>query len=91
MLYSGMDYAKETGETAAGTALIPTRFVWPYRGGSVFLCSSFTGWSAHYPMTPVEGCLTVFQTICSQVPSSWFITSGGFDDSTRAEFNSIIP
>ncbi|CAL5413163.1 unnamed protein product [Camellia sinensis] len=33
----------ETGETAAGTALIPTRFVWPYRGGSVFLCSSFTG------------------------------------------------
>ncbi|CAL5347036.1 unnamed protein product [Camellia sinensis] len=26
-----------------GTALIPTRFVWPYRGGSVFLCSSFTG------------------------------------------------
>ncbi|KAF5955823.1 hypothetical protein HYC85_008679 [Camellia sinensis] len=29
-----MDYAKETGETAAGTALIPTRFVWPYRGGS---------------------------------------------------------
>ncbi|CAL5346999.1 unnamed protein product [Camellia sinensis] len=38
-----MDYAKETGETAAGTALIPTRFVWPYRGGSVFLCSSFTG------------------------------------------------
>ncbi|GMP76697.1 hypothetical protein CsSME_00033266 [Camellia sinensis var. sinensis] len=67
MFYSGMDYAKETGETAAGTALIPTRFVWPYRGGSVFLCISFTGWSAHYPMTPVEGCLTVFQTICSQV------------------------
>ncbi|CAL5347043.1 unnamed protein product [Camellia sinensis] len=37
------DIWKETGETAAGTALIPTRFVWPYRGGSVFLCSSFTG------------------------------------------------
>ncbi|CAL5415759.1 unnamed protein product [Camellia sinensis] len=37
------DIWKETGETAAGTTLIPTRFVWPYRGGSVFLCSSFTG------------------------------------------------
>ncbi|KAI8002834.1 Sucrose nonfermenting 4-like protein [Camellia lanceoleosa] len=64
----GMDYAKETGETAAGTALIPTRFVWPYGGESVLLSGSFTGWSGHYPMTPVEGCPTVFQTICSLPP-----------------------
>ncbi|GMP45037.1 hypothetical protein CsSME_00013719 [Camellia sinensis var. sinensis] len=69
MFYSSMDYAKETGETAAGTALIPTRFVWPYRGGSVFLYCSFIGWSGHYLMTPVEGCPTVFQTICSLPPS----------------------
>ncbi|CAL5413161.1 unnamed protein product [Camellia sinensis] len=64
----GMDYAKETGETAAATALIPTRFVWPYGGESVLLSGSFTGWSGHYPMTPVEGCPTVFQTICSLPP-----------------------
>ncbi|KAF5961659.1 hypothetical protein HYC85_002868 [Camellia sinensis] len=70
MFYSGMDYAKETGETIAGTALIPTWFVWPYGGGSVFLCCIFTGWSGHYLMTPVEGCPTVFQTICS-LPSSY--------------------
>ena len=37
-----MDYAKETGG-AAGTVLIPMRFVWPYGGRSVFLCGSFTG------------------------------------------------
>lgn len=68
MFSSGMDYAKETGETPAGSALIPMRFVWPYGGESVFLCGSFTGWSGHYPMTPVEGCPTVFQTICSLPP-----------------------
>ncbi|KAF5955821.1 hypothetical protein HYC85_008677 [Camellia sinensis] len=60
MFYSGLDYAKETGEATAGTTLIPTQFVWPYGGGS---------WSDHYPMTPVEGCPTVFQTICSLPPS----------------------
>ncbi|KAI8004659.1 Acyl-CoA-binding domain-containing protein 6 [Camellia lanceoleosa] len=69
MFYLGMDYAKETSETVAGTVLIPMRFVWPYGGGSVFLCFSFIGWSGHYPMTPVEGCPTVFQTICSLPPS----------------------
>ncbi|XP_057476323.1 sucrose nonfermenting 4-like protein isoform X1 [Actinidia eriantha] len=62
-----MDYAKETGG-AAGTVLIPMRFVWPYGGRSVVLCGSFTGWSGHYPMTPVEGCPTVFQTICNLPP-----------------------
>ncbi|XP_058209242.1 sucrose nonfermenting 4-like protein isoform X1 [Rhododendron vialii] len=62
-----MDYVRETGG-AAGTLLIPTRFVWPYGGRSVHLCGSFTGWSGHYPMTPVEGCPTVFQTICNLPP-----------------------
>ncbi|GMP45036.1 hypothetical protein CsSME_00013718 [Camellia sinensis var. sinensis] len=60
MFYSGLDYAKETGETTAGTTLIPTQFVWPFGGGS---------WSGNYSMTPVEGCPTVFQTICSLPPS----------------------
>ncbi|KAK6117360.1 hypothetical protein DH2020_048878 [Rehmannia glutinosa] len=38
--------------------LIPTRFVWPYGGRVVFISGSFT----------VEGCPTVFQTICSLPP-----------------------
>ncbi|KAI7986614.1 Sucrose nonfermenting 4-like protein [Camellia lanceoleosa] len=67
MFHSGVDYGKETGETVASTTLILTRFVWPYGGGSVFLCYSFQGetqmlmWSGHYPMTPVEGCPSDFR------------------------------
>ncbi|KAL6971309.1 AMP-activated serine/threonine-protein kinase regulatory subunit [Sarracenia purpurea var. burkii] len=67
MFSPGMDYAREAGGVA-GAALIPMRFVWPYGGRSVYLCGSFTGWSGHYPMTPVEGCPTVFQTICNLPP-----------------------
>ncbi|XP_073053693.1 sucrose nonfermenting 4-like protein isoform X3 [Primulina eburnea] len=54
-----MDYANERG-----MMLIPTRFVWPYGGRDVYISGSFTGWTP-WPMTPVEGCPTVFQTICS--------------------------
>ncbi|CAH1427596.1 unnamed protein product [Lactuca virosa] len=66
MAASGMDYGREGG--GAGTILTPARFVWPYGGRSVYLSGSFTGWSEHWPMTPVEGCPTVFQTICSLPP-----------------------
>ncbi|KVH91528.1 sucrose nonfermenting 4-like protein isoform X1 [Cynara cardunculus var. scolymus] len=66
MSASGMDYGRESG--GAGTILTPARFVWPYGGRSVYLSGSFTGWSEHWPMTPVEGCPTVFQTICSLPP-----------------------
>ncbi|XP_076943979.1 sucrose nonfermenting 4-like protein [Bidens hawaiensis] len=59
-----MDYARESG----GKGLTPARFVWPYGGRSVYLSGSFTGWSEHWLMTPVEGCPTVFQTICSLPP-----------------------
>ncbi|XP_024985731.1 sucrose nonfermenting 4-like protein isoform X3 [Cynara cardunculus var. scolymus] len=48
--------------------LIPTRFVWPYGGRSVYLSGSFSGWSEQWQMTPVEGCPTVFQMICSLPP-----------------------
>ncbi|XP_075512360.1 sucrose nonfermenting 4-like protein [Primulina tabacum] len=54
-----MDYEHESG-----MVLIPTRFVWPYGGRDVYISGSFTGWTP-WPMTPVEGCPTVFQTICS--------------------------
>ncbi|KAL4564878.1 hypothetical protein LXL04_028953 [Taraxacum kok-saghyz] len=66
MSNSGMNYGREGG--GAGTILTPARFVWPYGGRSVYLSGSFTGWSEHWPMTPVEGCPTVFQTICSLPP-----------------------
>ncbi|EPS59669.1 hypothetical protein M569_15136, partial [Genlisea aurea] len=58
----GMDYPRESG-----IVLIPTRFVWPYGGRAVYISGSFTGWT-QWPMTPVEGCPTVFQTICSLPP-----------------------
>ncbi|KAG8369994.1 hypothetical protein BUALT_Bualt14G0071500 [Buddleja alternifolia] len=57
-----MDYSRESG-----MVLIPTRFVWPYGGRVVCISGSFTGWT-QWPMTPVEGCPTVFQTICSLPP-----------------------
>ncbi|XP_024985732.1 sucrose nonfermenting 4-like protein isoform X4 [Cynara cardunculus var. scolymus] len=72
MYTSGMDYDREIGGGAtaagAGTMLIPTRFVWPYGGRSVYLSGSFSGWSEQWQMTPVEGCPTVFQMICSLPP-----------------------
>ncbi|KAL6526519.1 AMP-activated serine/threonine-protein kinase regulatory subunit [Orobanche gracilis] len=58
----GMDFSRETG-----MVLVPTRFVWPYGGRIVYIAGSFTGWT-QFPMTPVEGCPTVFQTICSLPP-----------------------
>ncbi|XP_020086691.1 sucrose nonfermenting 4-like protein isoform X2 [Ananas comosus] len=59
-----MDLSHDT----SGMVLIPTRFVWPYGGRRVFLTGSFTRWSEHIPMSPVEGCPTVFQVICSLTP-----------------------
>ncbi|XP_042029539.1 sucrose nonfermenting 4-like protein [Salvia splendens] len=57
-----MDYSRESA-----MVLIPTRFVWRYGGRIVYISGSFTGWT-QWPMTPVEGCPTVFQTICSLPP-----------------------
>ncbi|KAL8486252.1 hypothetical protein ACS0TY_023093 [Phlomoides rotata] len=54
-------------EMESGMVLIPTRFVWPYGGRVVYISGSFTGWT-QWPMTPVEGCPTVFQTICRLPP-----------------------
>lgn len=49
----------------AGTVLIPTLFRWPHGGREVFLSGTFTGWSNHLPMIPMEG---VFQTVYSLPP-----------------------
>ncbi|XP_050218322.1 sucrose nonfermenting 4-like protein [Mercurialis annua] len=60
----GMDCGRESG--GAGTVLM--RFVWPHGGRSVFLSGSFDRWTRLVPMSPVEGCPTVFQAICSITP-----------------------
>ncbi|XP_022959226.1 sucrose nonfermenting 4-like protein isoform X2 [Cucurbita maxima] len=67
MFASSMDTVRDTARNA-GTLLIPMRFVWPYGGRSVFLSGSFTRWSELVPMTPMEGCPTVFQAIYSLTP-----------------------
>ncbi|XP_058077493.1 sucrose nonfermenting 4-like protein isoform X2 [Magnolia sinica] len=58
----------ENSEGVGTVVLVPTRFVWPYGGRRVFLTGSFTRWTEHLPMSPVEGCPTVFQAICSLTP-----------------------
>ncbi|XP_029125652.1 sucrose nonfermenting 4-like protein isoform X2 [Cajanus cajan] len=52
----------------AAPVVVPKRFVWPHGGRRVFLSGSFTRWSAFIPMSPIEGCPTVFQVICSLTP-----------------------
>ncbi|KAK7258878.1 hypothetical protein RIF29_24467 [Crotalaria pallida] len=56
------------GSGLSGPVLIPKRFVWPYGGRRVFLSGSFTRWSEHIAMSPMEGCPSVFQVVCSLTP-----------------------
>ncbi|PIN07908.1 5'-AMP-activated protein kinase, gamma subunit [Handroanthus impetiginosus] len=58
----------DSGTNKPGTVLIPTRFVWPYGGRRVSLSGSFTRWQDHIPMSPMEGCPTVFQVIYNLTP-----------------------
>ncbi|MQL86538.1 hypothetical protein Taro_019076 [Colocasia esculenta] len=67
-MFSSEADAGQDASGPAGAMLIPTRFFWPYGGRRVFLTGSFTRWSEHLPMSPVEGCPTVFQAICSLTP-----------------------
>ncbi|KAG8636577.1 sucrose nonfermenting 4-like protein isoform X3 [Manihot esculenta] len=60
-----MDSASEAGGVA-GTVLM--RFVWPHGGQSVFLSGSFYRWARLVPMSPMEGCPTIFQAVCSITP-----------------------
>ncbi|EEF45509.1 AMP-activated protein kinase, gamma regulatory subunit, putative [Ricinus communis] len=66
MFAQGMDCGRESGGVTAGTVLM--RFVWPHGGRSVFLSGSFDRWTRLVPMSPMEGCPTVFQAICSITP-----------------------
>uniref|UniRef100_A0ACD5XF23 Uncharacterized protein n=1 Tax=Avena sativa TaxID=4498 RepID=A0ACD5XF23_AVESA len=53
---------------SAGGPVVPARFVWPHGGKRVLVTGSFTRWTEHIPMAPVEGCPTVFQVICQLPP-----------------------
>uniref|UniRef100_A0A0E0GWX7 CBS domain-containing protein n=1 Tax=Oryza nivara TaxID=4536 RepID=A0A0E0GWX7_ORYNI len=68
MFSHGADSAHDAGAVSTGASGVPTRFVWPYGGKRVYLTGSFTRWTEHLPMSPVEGCPTVFQAICSLPP-----------------------
>eukprot|EP00252_Welwitschia_mirabilis_P005934 TRINITY_DN16528_c0_g1_i1.p1 TRINITY_DN16528_c0_g1~~TRINITY_DN16528_c0_g1_i1.p1 ORF type:complete len:509 (-),score=101.56 TRINITY_DN16528_c0_g1_i1:535-2061(-) len=63
------------GEQVSGSAarimtsvLVPTRFYWPHGGRRVSLVGSFTRWVDPIPMSPTEGCPTVFQAIYNLPP-----------------------
>ncbi|XP_058738563.1 sucrose nonfermenting 4-like protein [Vicia villosa] len=68
MYASVTDSGYEGSGVALGPILIPKRFVWPYGGRRVFLSGSFTRWAEHIPMSPMEGCPSVFQVVCSLMP-----------------------
>ncbi|CAN6296981.1 unnamed protein product [Urochloa humidicola] len=70
MFSPGADSAHDAGGvgvSSVGTT-VPARFVWPYGGKRVFVSGSFTRWSEHLQMSPVEGCPSVFQATCSLSP-----------------------
>lgn len=52
----------------AGEVLIPKTFVWRYGGNNVMVSGTFTRWANHVPMSPVEGCPTLFQATCRLTP-----------------------
>lgn len=54
---------------AEESVLVPTRFVWPYGGGQVHVCGSFTNWLETVPMAP-DGSSRgqVFAVVCNLPP-----------------------
>ncbi|CAI9102194.1 OLC1v1000426C1 [Oldenlandia corymbosa var. corymbosa] len=62
---SGQNNSSRGGGEAT---VVPTRFVWPHGGRRVFVCGSFTRWTDHIPMSPMEGCPTVFQVLYNLTP-----------------------
>ncbi|KAF5739860.1 Sucrose nonfermenting 4 [Tripterygium wilfordii] len=67
MFSPGADSGRD-GSGASRPVLIPMRFVWAYGGRSVYVSGSFRRWSENIPMSPMEGCPTVFQVVCNLTP-----------------------
>ncbi|CDP15501.1 unnamed protein product [Coffea canephora] len=64
----GNGLTNSRGAEGGDTILVPTRFVWPHGGRRVFVSGSFTRWTNHIPMSPMEGCPTVFQVVYNLTP-----------------------
>lgn len=60
--------AGTSGARLPSTSVIATPFVWSHGGHSVLLCGSFTRWQEMIPMSPVEGCPSIFQVVWSVSP-----------------------
>ncbi|KAM0886190.1 hypothetical protein ACQ4PT_029876 [Festuca glaucescens] len=58
---SALDASAGGVGVSAGGLTVPARFVWPHGGKRVFVTGNFTRWTEHTPMSPAEGCPTVFQ------------------------------
>ncbi|PKA62256.1 Sucrose nonfermenting 4-like protein [Apostasia shenzhenica] len=67
MFSTGTSSSQEAGG-ATGELLLPKTFVWPYGGSRVMVTGTFTRWSDHVQMSPVEGCPTLFQATCRLTP-----------------------
>ncbi|KAI0510383.1 hypothetical protein KFK09_010984 [Dendrobium nobile] len=67
MFASGTSSPSEAS-AVAGEVLIPKTFVWRYGGSRVMVTGTFTRWTDHVPMSPVEGCPTLFQATCLLAP-----------------------
>ncbi|KAK0600624.1 hypothetical protein LWI29_016878 [Acer saccharum] len=79
----------ETGHEnsgAAGSPLIPVRFVWPYAGRRVFLSGSFTRWSEPMLMSPIEGCLSNYLQIDARYYQYKFFVDGEWRHDERQPF-----
>ncbi|KAK6915582.1 AMP-activated protein kinase, glycogen-binding domain [Dillenia turbinata] len=72
-----------------GHPLVPTCFVWRYGGRRVYLSGSFTGWTNHILMSPMEGLPTVFQVVRSLPPGFYqykFIVDGDWHHDAQQPF-----
>ncbi|XP_061338054.1 sucrose nonfermenting 4-like protein [Gastrolobium bilobum] len=67
-MFGSVASRRQGSSGVAESILIPKQFIWPYGGRRVFLCGSFTRWAVSIPMSPMEGCPTVFQVICRLMP-----------------------
>ncbi|KAI8023710.1 Sucrose nonfermenting 4-like protein [Camellia lanceoleosa] len=88
MFGSGVDIGPDKSGVL-GPVLVPKQFVWRYGGRRVFLSGSFTRWTEHIPMSPMEGSPTVFQVICSLTPGYHqykFIVDGEWQHDENEDF-----
>ncbi|KAJ0988719.1 hypothetical protein J5N97_007075 [Dioscorea zingiberensis] len=51
--------------------MVLATFSWPYGGRQVFITGSFTSWTRHYAMTPVDGSPGTFQTLIDLPPGGY--------------------